>query len=79
MIEKIKQISQELFKITGVRSYARADFLVTKNKTPSVLELNTLPGLTKTSLLPKSASFDGISFKDLIKKILELAQTDYKE
>ena len=38
-----------------------------------IIEVNTVPGLTETSLYPKAASFEGISFVDLIAKILLLA------
>ncbi|MBC6415985.1 MAG: D-alanine--D-alanine ligase [Bdellovibrionales bacterium] len=78
VVEKIKSLSKYIFQIVGVRSYARADFLIQKNKTPWLLEVNTLPGLTKHSLLPKSANYDGISFIKLIEHITLLATTDYQ-
>ena len=78
VIEKIKSLSRNVFQILNVRSYARADFLVDKNQTAWLLEVNTLPGLTPQSLLPQSAKKEGISFTKLIKRITEMAQTDYK-
>jgi len=78
VIEKIKNLSRSIFQLTNVRSYARADFLVQKEKTPWLLEVNTLPGLTECSLLPKSADYEGVKFPQLIEKIIQLAQTDYK-
>jgi len=78
VMEKIKSLSRSVFKYTNVRSYARADFLLQKGKIPWLLEVNTLPGLTEHSLLPKSAQHDGIKFFQLIEKILNLADTDYK-
>jgi len=77
VIEKTKFLAKRIFKIVGVRSYARADFLIQDNKTPWFLELNTLPGLTEHSLLPKSAKYDGLSFVELIEQITCSAQTDY--
>ena len=77
VIEKTKSLAKRIFKIMGVRSYARVDFLIQNNQTPWFLELNTLPGLTDHSLLPKSAKYDGISFLGLIEQIIESAQTDY--
>ena len=77
VIERIKSLAKTVFQIVNVRSHARADFLVDKQNKPWLLEVNTLPGLTEQSLLPKSAKKDGISFTELIKKITELAQTDY--
>ena len=77
VIEKTKSLAKRIFKIMGVRSYARADFLIQNNQTPWLLEVNTLPGLTEHSLLPKSAKYDGISFLGLIEQIIKSAQTDY--
>ena len=63
--------------MSQVRGYGRVDLRVDEKGFPHVIEVNTLPGLTETSLLPKSASYDGMSFKDVIQKILSLASTDY--
>ena len=75
---KIKSLAKKVFQIANVRSYARADFLVEKNQSSWLLEVNTLPGLTEQSLLPKSAKHEGISFVELIEIITHSAQTDYK-
>ena len=77
VIEKIKILSKKVIDLTEVRTYGRLDFIIGEDNKPWLLEVNTLPGLTETSLLPKSAKYDGISFSHLIKKILENAQTDY--
>ena len=77
VMEKIKILSKKIIKLSGVRVYARLDFIIDEYDNPWLLEVNTLPGLTESSLLPKSASYDGISFSHLIKIILEKAQTDY--
>ena len=79
VVEKTKALAKRVFEIVGVRSYARADFLIQNKKTAWLLEVNTLPGLTEHSLFPKSAQYDGISFKDLIEQIVQLAQTDYPQ
>ena len=42
-----------------------------KDNTPYVLELNTLPGMTPTSLIPRSAQANGITYEQLIDKIIE--------
>jgi len=54
----------------GCESYGRIDFRLDKDFNPFCLEINTLPGLTSTSLLPKAAKADGISFEELINKII---------
>ena len=61
-----------LYNKIGCKHYSRVDFLL-KNDKYYLLEINTLPGLTSTSLLPKSANQIGMSYSKLIKKIIELA------
>lgn len=75
-VEKMKVISEKVISLTNIRGYARLDFIVKKN-TPWLLEANTLPGLTETSLLPKSAKKDGLSFPQVIETILSVATLDY--
>lgn len=57
----------------GCRGYSRVDFIVTDAGTPCILEVNTLPGMTATSLLPDIARGVGIPFPDLVEEILRLA------
>ena len=59
----------------GVRDYGRVDIMVDADGTPTVLEVNTLPGMTETSLLPKAAAAAGIDFACLCGRIVELAMT----
>ena len=59
-----------------ISTYCRADFIISRSK-PYLLELNTLPGLTSHSLLPKSALYEGISFEELVRIILDGANLDY--
>ena len=61
-----------LYNKIGCKHYSRVDFLL-KNDKYYLLEINTLPGLTSTSLLPKSANHIGMPYSKLIKKIIELA------
>ena len=70
---KLKESTELLFKELGCNIYARADYIMDKEGVPYFLEMNTLPGMTSTSLLPKSASADGFSFNQLIKNIIELS------
>ncbi|MFC1536028.1 D-alanine--D-alanine ligase [Candidatus Neomarinimicrobiota bacterium] len=70
LTEKIKNIALDIFNILQCSGYARADFILDKNNDPWFLEINTLPGLTATSLVPKSAMAAGTSFNDLIQMII---------
>ena len=59
----------------GVEIYSRVDVLLDAQNRPFVLEANTIPGMTETSLLPKAAAATGISFPDLCRMIAELSLT----
>jgi D-alanine-D-alanine ligase len=61
------------FQAIGGRDYGRVDVMVRPDGQPVVLEVNTLPGMTETSLLPKAAAAAGISYPDLCQRMLELA------
>lgn len=61
------------FQAVGGRDYGRVDVMVTAEGNPVVLEVNTLPGMTETSLLPKAAQAAGMSFGDLCERMIELA------
>jgi D-alanine-D-alanine ligase len=59
------------FNSVGCESYARVDFRLTKDYKTYCLEVNTLPGMTHLSLVPKMASAAGITFEDLINRIIQ--------
>ena len=67
---KIKEISLKIHKLLGCRHYSRVDFLLDRNNDPWFLEINTLPGMTETSLLPKSLESAGVNFNQIIEKII---------
>jgi len=68
--EKLFSYSSAVYDRLGCRGAARVDFMV-KGDIPYFLEINTIPGLTDHSLLPKAAEHSGISFDQLIQKIIE--------
>lgn len=71
MTEVIQQLAVQSCRVTGCRSGAiRVDFRLDLNHKAFVIEINTIPGMTKTSLLPKAAQNAGISFDSLVVKIL---------
>lgn len=63
----------------GCRGYARVDFLCGELTNDVVLEVNTLPGMTPHSLLPKIARHAGLAFEDLVNRILSQASLDETE
>lgn len=60
------------FNSLGCSGYGRVDFRVSRDYKPYCLEVNTLPGMTSTSLVPKMAKATGIMFEDLIDRIIKL-------
>ena len=66
----------KIYKTIGCRHYARADFRLNEAGKHYLLEINTLPGMTATSLLPKAAKAAGLEFPDLIDTIIKIASMD---
>jgi D-alanine-D-alanine ligase len=56
----------------GLSGYSRADFILDPDGNLHLLEVNTLPGMTPTSLLPQEAAAVGYSFEDLIAELIKL-------
>jgi D-alanine-D-alanine ligase len=71
--ERIQQAALAAFATVGGRDYGRVDVMVRANDEPVVLEVNTLPGMTKTSLLPKAAAAAGFSYAELCQRMIDLA------
>ena len=65
---KLQEIALDTFKSLGCKTFGRVDFRVGADKIPYCLEVNTIPGMTETSLVPKAAAAVGISFKELRRK-----------
>jgi D-alanine-D-alanine ligase len=70
---QIQQSALAAFHAIGGRDYSRVDVMVRPDGSPVVLEVNTLPGMTETSLLPKAAAAAGISFTQLCDRMVRLA------
>ncbi len=68
---RIGDLAVQAHDALGLEGYSRADFMV-QNGEPTILEVNTLPGMTHTSLLPRSAAAAGMSFADLIARLMDL-------
>ena len=71
----IQQAALGAFRAIGGRDYARVDVMVRSDGEPVVLEVNTLPGMTETSLLPKAAAAAGINYAQLCQRMIDLALT----
>jgi D-alanine-D-alanine ligase len=76
-INKCNEVSIKVFKVLRGRGLPRVDIILDNEGTPYVLEMNTIPGMTPTSLLPMAAQKMGMDFDDLVIEILKTAQLDY--
>jgi D-alanine-D-alanine ligase len=65
-----QEISLRVFHVFGCSGCARIDLMTDEEGNPFVIDVNTLPGMTETSLLPKAADYVGISFGELVERIL---------
>ncbi len=69
----IQEAGMKAFQAIGGRDYGRVDVIVRPGGEPVVLEVNTLPGMTETSLLPKAAAVAGLDYAGLCQRMVELA------
>jgi len=65
-----QEISLKAFHVLGCSGCARVDLMTDEGGNPFVIDVNTMPGMTETSLIPKAASYAGINFEDLVERIL---------
>ena len=70
LTKQIQAIAVQAFELVGAKGWGRVDFLLDENENPFILEINTVPGMTTTSLVPKAAAQQGVSFKELVLSIL---------
>lgn len=75
-VKNIELLALSAYRALGCRGYGRVDLIASETDNDVVLEVNTLPGLTPVSLLPKIAHHSGLAFADLVERILDLATCD---
>lgn len=71
--EKVRELAKRAFIACGLSGIARIDFMLGPDDIPYVIDINTVPGMTETSLVPDAAAAIGIDFPDLCERILALA------
>jgi len=71
ILQRVNDVSLKAFDALGCRIYARVDIRLDREGVPFVLEVNTVPGMTSTSLVPKAAAASGITFSDFLNSIVE--------
>jgi D-alanine-D-alanine ligase len=72
LTKKLQAMAVKAFRSIGASGVARVEFIVI-NQRPFVLEINTIPGLTTGSIVPKEAKGAGISYPQLLDKLIDLA------
>lgn len=72
LTKKVQEMAVWVYKAIECRGFGRIDMIICEGK-PYVLEINTIPGLTSASLLPKEAAAAGITYPELIEKLIDFA------
>lgn len=75
MVERLKSIGHQCWQLFRLKAYARIDMIIRENSV-YIIEINTLPGMTRFSHLPKSAKAMGISYGELLDRIIEESVSD---
>jgi len=71
---ELKRLSLKAHKVLGCEGFSRVDFMLDSGGRAYCLEVNTIPGMTELSLIPKAAKAAGISFAQVVEMILETAR-----
>lgn len=75
LAQRLAAIAVETFHLLDCHGFARVDFMVPDEGEPQVLEVNSIPGLTQTSLMPMAAEAAGIEFDELAERLLATAHS----
>ncbi|MDK2742638.1 MAG: D-alanine--D-alanine ligase [Nitrospira sp. BO4] len=73
VLRRVSELASRTYDVLGCEGAARVDFRITPRGRPYVLEINTVPGMTETSLLPMAAAQVGIGYDTLVERILQSA------
>lgn len=71
--QDLRNLAVKAFKAVGTKGWGRVDFMRDNQGQWQILEINTVPGMTETSLVPKAAKVQGLDFSQLVKRIVELS------
>ncbi len=78
LAEEITEMGLETYRALGLKGMARIDYLVSQDSVPYVSEVNTLPGFTNISLYPQLFAASGISYTELIDRLIQLAIEEFE-
>lgn len=71
VVRNAQELALRAFRALCCKAVSRVDIIVSEKNIPQILEINTIPGMTETSLLPDAARASGINFSELVFKIIE--------
>lgn len=75
--DKMKHWAEKACEAVGITTYSRVDELIDEKGDIYCLEINTLPGMTPTSLLPKEAAAEGLSYEELVQKLIDVSLKNF--
>ncbi|MEO5989429.1 MAG: D-alanine--D-alanine ligase [Candidatus Eisenbacteria bacterium] len=78
LAKHVRELATESCQVLGCRGAARVDLILNDADEPYILEVNTIPGMTPTSLVPMAAKAKGLSYDQLVGRMLDLAVADAK-
>jgi D-alanine-D-alanine ligase len=64
--DKIQSLTKEIYSVLGMKGIARIDYIVNKDKTPILIEINSIPGMSKQSIVPQMVIFEKIDLKKIL-------------
>ncbi len=68
---KIKALTKHIYSTLGMKGIARVDYIIDSNNTPFVIEINSVPGMSKESIVPQMLVINGTSVKEMLRQIIE--------
>ncbi|HXX42858.1 MAG TPA: D-alanine--D-alanine ligase [Chthoniobacterales bacterium] len=72
--DQVQELALKAHRALGLEVYSRVDVILPEKDGPTVLEANTIPGMTEASLLPEAAAVAGISYVELCQRIIDLSR-----
>jgi len=73
VVKYVRDLARRAHRVIGCRDLSRVDVMLDDKNEPYLLEINTLPGFTPRSLLPKAAAHAGIEFGPLVDRLVKRA------
>jgi D-alanine-D-alanine ligase len=66
MTNKIKTITKKKYSVLGMKGIVRVDYIISKEKTPYVIEVNSIPGMSKESIIPQMIQISGVQMNEIL-------------